>query len=91
MKTKTEAEYNFFWTYLTEHGLTDDEATEALRLDSICRLDTPRRIYNDLKKEKDREKQEDMRKTFSPNTDQRSCYKIARKLRMEKETNHQLW
>lgn len=57
----------FYFEYYVRNGMTEDQAETAVDLWEICSLDSPRRLFNDLKKNKDREMQESMRKQFSPN------------------------
>jgi hypothetical protein len=87
----TSEQKEFYYNYYIDHGLDPDTAEIVVNAWDTVSLDSPRRIYNDMKLEKDREAQEHMKKTFSPNKDQRKCYEVARNLRMAKETNLHLF
>jgi len=67
MKQRSTEETTFYMDYLEAHGLTHEQALTALELDSICRIDSARRAYNDIKEVKDRKTQEQMRQKYSPN------------------------
>jgi hypothetical protein len=41
--------------------------------------------------EKDHKTEEHMRKTFSPDTDQRKCYQLARKIREDNDPNYTMF
>ena len=84
MSDITSEQRLFYFKYYITHGLTDGEATTACDLWEKISLDSPRRLWNDKKKEeeKDRETQEKCRKQFSPNPARQAMniYETARKL-----------
>jgi len=82
MSYLTDDQRNYYFKYYITHGLTDEQAITAIELWEKCSLDSPRRLWNDLKKEKDRETQEKCRKKFSPNPARKAMniYQTARKL-----------
>jgi hypothetical protein len=87
MSKLTPEQREYYFNYYYSHGMTAEQAESACDLWDICSLDSPRRLYNEIKENKDRETQEHMRKKFSPNKAIKDCYAIAREMRESKDPN----